>query len=512
MSGMSSAVSVPSAAPTPAAAIAVVAQALAVTPGQSLAARVIAVQAGLVELALAGGVVTAASDLPLEAGQTLRLVVESTTPDRVTLRIAPEQPPGGGAPAAAGPAAAIAEAGVPASAASALLATMAEQGEPLPRGTAATALATRAAAAEVATPAQAAAFVRLATAGLPTTPATVTGLAELIEGPPLGRALTTLIDAATARVAAGTAPVAESPESPAATSTALAAPARAALAASASPPPVPGSSAGATPAPSPAPGGGVPSGTPVMVQVEQGRSPQGGPTPAPTPPATPGLGPLLDSLARLIHDIEGGSVDGRPEALRRAVAELGSGLEHRLAGGSVPDEPPLRSLLFALAGHPGADPSLARAAASVADGLSAQTLAGAVLPGGGAAAEPSTQAGAYLQLPLPGGGTAEVRISPDAGGEGGPSGGRPRRLAFLLHLSALGPVMIEASAGSGGVDATVRVGSDEARAFLSDRAGELAEGLRRSAPAASVSVGRMSGPPPERLLAPPPSSGVDARA
>jgi hypothetical protein len=62
------------------------------------------------------------------------------------------------------------------------------------------------------------------------------------------------------------------------------------------------------------------------------------------------------------------------------------------------------------------------------------------------------------------------------------------------------------------VDATIRVGSDDVRAFLDAQAADLAEALRRSTPTASVRVERMSGPPPERLLAPPPSSGLDVSA
>jgi hypothetical protein len=157
---------------------------------------------------------------------------------------------------------------------------------------------------------------------------------------------------------------------------------------------------------------------------------------------------------------------------------------------------------------------VARVASGLADGVAAQTLAGATLPpppGASAAATDPSQNGAYMQLPLPGGGTAEVRVSPDGGREGGDRD-RPRRLAFLLHLSALGPVMIEATAGPHGVDATVRTTGETARAFLGERSGELTDALRSTARSASVSVERMSGPAPERLIAPPPSSGLDLSA
>ncbi len=212
------------------------------------------------------------------------------------------------------------------------------------------------------------------------------------------------------------------------------------------------------------------------------------------------------------------AADGSAVALRRALADLGVGLEHRLNGGEAPDRAPLRALLHALADHPGVDQSLARAAAGAADGIAAQPLAGAALPPPAAAgaqaavADPSAQNGAYLQLPLPGGGTAEVRVHPDGGGGGREGGDRPRTIAFLLHLSALGPVMIEATAGPAGVDATVRATGEAARAFLGGRAAELAESLRRTSQSASVSVEPMAGPPPERLLEPPPSSGLDVSA
>jgi hypothetical protein len=205
-------------------------------------------------------------------------------------------------------------------------------------------------------------------------------------------------------------------------------------------------------------------------------------------------------------------------ALRRALADLGVGLEHRLRLGDAPDRAPLRALLHALADHPAVDAPLARAAAGAADGITAQALAGATLPVPAASAhaaanaDPSSQNGAYLQIPLPGGGTAEVRVQPDGGGEGREGSDRPRKVAFLLHLSALGPVMIEATAGPAGVDATVRTTGEGARAFLGERAAELTASLGRTSRSASVSVERMSGPPPERLLDPPPSSGLDISA
>ena len=450
---------------------------LAVTPGQTLAARVLTIQAGLVELALAGGVVAAESDLPLEIGQTLRLVVAAAGADGVTLRLAPEE--AALTPPASTPAAALASAGVPSSAASALLAALTDQGGELPTEAALTLLAGRAAEAQVSTPAQAAAFVRLVQAGLPTTPASVSGLARLLDGALLGRALTGLIDAAAARVTVAPPPT----------------PATATAAAPAPAPPAPGAAAPATVTPAPQGQNALP--VPVLETAASWRAaamPIGAPpppqapspgepappltptgpaaptaTPAPpTPPPTPASAPsaaaatsapadgpeasvtaLVAELTRAVRQVEAGAVDGRADALQRAISHLGVGLERGLARGVAPHEAPVRSLLLALAAHPAADPALARAAGGVADAVGAQPLAGSTLPPP-AGADPSSVNGAYLQIPLPGGGTAEVRVSPDAGGDA-ERGDRPRRLAFLLHLSALGPVMVEATAGARGV-------------------------------------------------------------
>jgi hypothetical protein len=245
----------------------------------------------------------------------------------------------------------------------------------------------------------------------------------------------------------------------------------------------------------------------------QATSATGGPEPS--------LKAVATALSALTGDVAADATSGTGQALRRALADLGVNLEHRLHAGETPDRAPLRALLHALADHPGVDPAVSRAAAGAADGIAAQALAGASLPpppgtaqaqAAGQAADPAAQ-GAYLQLPLPGGGTAEVRVHPDdGGGDGGDGGARPRKVAFLLHLSALGPVMIEASAGPAGVDATVRTTGEAARAFLGERAGDLGDALRRTSGGASVRVERMAGAPPERLLEPPPASGLDISA
>jgi hypothetical protein len=482
---------------------------LGVVEGQVLAARVIAAGGGQVELALAGGVLTAASDLPMEPGATVRLQVAQAGADRVTLRVVPEAVPGGaagvgggafpagaGVPAPAVPATALAQAGVPPGAAASLLAALADAGVEVPPGAPATALAARAAAAGVSTPAQAAAFARLEAAGLPATPAAVAGLAQLLEGAPLGRTLTALADALAARTT-------PAPGVPADVKVVLSN--ERPLAGIPDAEGVPGSTFNRT-------------STPRSIDQPPGTVPavpaQGGPA---GDAEAPSLRALATALGALTGDVGAGATEGTGQALRRALQDLGVDLEHRLHSGEVPGRAPLRALLHALAEHPGVDAAVARAAAGAADGIAAQALAAASLPpppgaAQQAAADPSAQNGAYLQLPLPGGGTAEVRVHPDGGGDTRDGGERPRKVAFLLHLSALGPVMIEATAGPAGVDATVRAAGDAARAFLGERAGELSDALRRASRSASVSVERMSGPPPERLLEPPPASGLDVSA
>ncbi|WP_246496318.1 hypothetical protein [Miltoncostaea marina] len=489
------------AAARPAGALAVTGQPLLVSAGQALAARVLATGAGTVELALAGGRVTAAGHLDAPPGATVRLVVADASAERVTLRVV--SPPGPGAPSGAaagaltpagGPAAALAAAGLPSSAAGALLAALVEAGRAAPAGAALAALAGRAAAARVATPAQAAAFVRLEAAGLPATPAAVAGLATLLEGAPVGRALAVLADAAAARAGGPAVPSAEwtSTDGPS------------------------GRAAGTRPAAAAAVG---------SADWTTGRGPFGPSATAPPPgaPAPAGAQPALAALAAALtaasEGIAGDAASGDGALLRRAVADLlGAGPDARRAAGTA-DGAPLRALLGALASHPAAEGGLARAAAGLADALGAQGLAGAAVPPPGTAPDGPRADAAYLQLPLPGGATAELRVTRDGGRPGGGGddqrdGRGDRRLAFLLHLSALGPVMIEATAGGDGpVEATVRAAGEEARRFLGERSGELADALRRSAgAAATVRVERIAGPPPERLLAPPPSPGLDTSA
>lgn len=489
-------------------------------------ARVVESGRGHVELAIAGGRVRAATSLPLEAGQTLRLLVAAAGPDRVVLR-----------PAAA--AAAPPNAGLPAAAAAALSAS-------LPGGTDAATLlrlAGEARSAGVATPGAASAFARLTGAGLPVSPAAVAGLATLVEGAPLGQALAALVSSlpdsgrgASAGAPAGTSVVVPTPTPIAPPgSPGLAGPAVGAVigvvpvaggagVASGVPAPVPATGTGAAaPGPAPAPGQAsaavgvaaapvVPPGSPGG--ATQVPTPPPGAAPAPPQMAAPVADPALAELVRqLVATVSARAVSGDGAHVARAAAELGHGLEARLARDpSSVDGLPLRAALMALANDPDTAPALARQATGLADAIAAQALAG-VLPRPGD--DPGAGQGAYLQLPLPGGDTVEVHVNPDADQSTDGAGG-PRRLAFLLHLSALGPIMVEAviRTGAGGAEAVIRAQSSEASGFLATRTGELARGLREAGLAddARVRVEPTPRPVPERLVDPPPSTGLDLTA
>jgi hypothetical protein len=229
------------------------------------------------------------------------------------------------------------------------------------------------------------------------------------------------------------------------------------------------------------------------------------PQPATTPDASADVRALGDLLGRALQRVADGAVSGDAPALRAAIADLGTGHEPRPAAA----EPSIRALLSALAGTPGSDPALARAAAGLADTLGAQPLAGQA--GGTSPAATAPPGGVYVQLPLPGGGSAQVRVDPDAEG-GGRGGDGVRQVAMLLDLSALGRVLITATAGDGPVDARVRAEREGARAFLALHAGELAAALRQGDTPARVRVEAVARPTPERLVAPPPVSGVDRHA
>jgi hypothetical protein len=436
---------------------------LLVAPGQELAARVLSAEPGRAELALAGRRLSARTDVPLAPGQTVALVVAEAGPDRVVLRLAGVPGP----PAA--PEEPLRAAGLAPHAARALIATAAESGAAPPTAGEARALAARALAAGVASPAEAVAFARLEGAGLPATPGAVHGLAALLDGPPLGRALEAVLlgaraDATAARPVASSVTPAEVAAGPAPASTA--------------PDPVPG--------------------------------PPPGPRAADT-----GAGGLAATLARIAGEVAAGAVGGDPIALRATLAALGHPAASEAPGGPARDS--VRTRLYALAAHPAVAPTVARDAERLAHAIGAQGLAGAALPPppeAGPAPAPG-QAGLYLQLPLPGGQTAEVRVQPD-GDAGGPAGvASARRIAFLLHLSALGPLVVEAAVGPRGADAVVRTSSPEAQAFVAQRADDLRAALRRRGEPSSpvrVTVERLAGPPPSRLLAPPPATGLDLRA
>lgn len=478
-------------------ALSVPAHALRVAVGQEVAARVLAVAGGVVDLAVAGGRMSARTALPLQPGQTLRLVVSTADAERVTLRPAPIGGTGPTADAAGRSPAfgALRAAGFTTPTAGALLAALAEAGVPPPTADAAARLGARAAQAGVSGRSLATAFVRLDTAGLPATPAAVAGLAALAHGPAVGRALAAVIDAA--RAAAPT--IGDTAAPPPASR-----PSAGGAAIPQAPPPA--ATSPAPSAPSATPAGSVP-------------APGGGPAPAhpsPAPGAAPpagGTAPMATALAGLVDRIARDVASGDVAALRAAIADLGAGLEARLARGDVPRDAPVRALLSALASHPATEPALARAAAGLADAVAAQPLA--VAAGGHTPTGPPAPGGAYLQLPLPGGGTVEVRVDPDAAGdEEGGGAPAPRRVAFLLDLSALGSVMVMATATGDAdpVDARVRAADDGVRSFLAHNISELAAALGTDGSPARVRVEALARATPERLIAPPPATGLDRRA
>lgn len=502
-----------------------------VTLGQMLAARVIGEAIdGQVELALAGRRVVVQSQVPLEPGQQVRLQVAQADDARIALRIIPDETPArGGAPALPG---------LPPAAARALMAALAElPAAQRPDPAALTSLAGRAVAAGVQTPAQADAFVRLAAAGLPTTPAAVAGLAELAEGPQLGRALTMIADALRAQgqpapAAAGGQPQPAAPGQPATTTPgkpATAAPGPPAGAVTGQPlpsgapvspgmpatpapiPAAPGSPAGQQPAPGsqspatpgqPPPAPGAPPGA--QPAVQQGQAP-------PAPATTQQVPASLGAFTALVEDIARRAAGGDPKGLRRAIADLGHGQEARLRAGEAPDAS-LRSLLLGIASDPETPQPAARLAERTADALAAQALApSAAAP----ATDPSAQ-GAYLQVPLPGGQTAEVRVMPDheGGGPGG-EGGRSTRIAFLLTMSSLGQMVVEATVGAHGTDAVVRSSNETVREFLKGRTADLADALERAGGGerpVRVGVDRMAPGAQRRVLPGPPASGLDLSA
>ncbi|MEQ8835150.1 MAG: hypothetical protein RIB67_12000 [Miltoncostaeaceae bacterium] len=508
--------------------LAIPARALTAEVGQVLAARVVAVRDGMAELALGGGRLMAATALPLNPGQTLRVVVAEHAEGRVVLRpqspqAGPATAPGAGGTsgAAAGPGAALVAAlrgaGLSAGSASALVATLAATGT-TPEPGASAALVAGATAARVQTPAQAAAYVRLLAAGLPATPQAVAGLALLAEGAPIGRALAAVVDAARA-----SAPPTASPQAP-------------------SPLPLPSATGGAGAPSAPAPGNAqAASAAPALQATATGPVPAGGPAAASPPaaatagaPAPPvpagaplpalsadatGVRSVADALARAVAGVAEAAVSGDAAALREAAQRLGAAHAAPAAAPDAGETPPatVRALLAALADHPAAEPALARAALAAGETIGAQSIAAPSTP----APHQSATGGAYLQIPLPGGGTAEIRVAPDDGGgqgggdeEGDARGSGPRTVAMLLHLSALGPVTVTASAGAEAVDARVRVENEVARAFLERHAAELAAAIGPGdggAPA-RVRVDAAERPTHGRLLAPTPHDGVDRRA
>lgn len=484
---------------------------LPVVEGQVLAARVVSSGGGQVELAVAGQRLIAATGLPLEPGQTVRMAVQNLDPQRVAFQIVPGDADGEGA--ATGQAGAR-PGGLAPQTAQALFSALSQMGMQDIDGDNAqaalqrAAMAARAAQAGVSTPAQAAAFARLAAAGLPTTPAAVAGMATLSEGPPLGRMLAIITapggaaPPATAPSASGApvpvapgvpsapgapVPAAATPSAPASSAAAAAAAADEAAATVAADPDGPGTAARSVPAPSAA---------------APASSAAGAAT------ARPGDA-VMAQLTQLVRDIAEATVSGDHARLRDAVARMGHGLEARLATGQAPDDVSVRTLLAQVAQSPDTVLHTRAMAERAGDAIAAQPLVGQALN-----QDPSQQS-AYLQMPLPGGQTAEVHVNADRDADGEHRGGAGTKVAFVLNMSRLGPLLIEASLGADGVDAAVRSASAPVREYLAGQAGDLAEGLARALPGQRqphVRVDRMAPNESPAIIPPPPASGLNVSA
>lgn len=482
-----------------------------VSLGQMLMARVLEIRQGEVDLALAGRRITAQTQLPMLQGESVQLQVTSASDRQVGLRLmAPS-------PTAEGQSGTTAFPGIPPTTARALTAAVATLPTALrPAPGDLPALGQRAVAVGVQTPAQAAAFVRLAAAGLPTTPAAVAGLAQLIEGPPLGRSLADITAAARPPAPGGqpapsfaaapppsgtpTPPGGNAPAALPGAPTGTAAPgaeARAPATAAPSPPGqtvVSGTPAGTPPAPPP--------GAPAAAKAIAPDAPAGTAVRAASaPPAT------LLALSDLVDTVAERAVRGDAHHLREAIRDLGHGLEQRLLARDQVDQT-VRSLLLAVGRDPEVPAATARLADRTADAVAAQQLAPATV-------DPSANT-AYLQIPLPGGQSAEIHVTRD-GGDGHEDADRVSgtRIAFLLTMSSLGPLMVDATVADDGVEAVVRAHNAEVDAFLTERAGELADALGNALGiegGARVQVRSGGAPAPSRLLAGPPSTGLDVQA
>ncbi|MCB0882390.1 MAG: hypothetical protein KDC33_09285, partial [Thermoleophilia bacterium] len=220
----------------------------------------------------------------------------------------------------------------------------------------------------------------------------------------------------------------------------------------------------------------------------------------------------MAQLASVVRDVAEAAASGDAARLRDAVSRLGHGLEARLAHGSHAGEPDVRTALLSVAQSPDAPPHARAMADRAADALGAQALVAPALNQGADA----SQQGAYLQMPLPGGQTAEVHVNPDAGGDGeGRDGAAGTRVAFVLSMSRLGPLVVEASVGPAGVDAVVRAQAPGVRDYLKGQTADLAEGLARAVPDGPrprVSVERLGASADAAIIPPPPASGLNLSA
>lgn len=212
----------------------------------------------------------------------------------------------------------------------------------------------------------------------------------------------------------------------------------------------------------------------------------------------PALQAQIRSLAATITSITGGATLGSGSDLAETIRLLGRGIEARLAAGDATAITSLRSGLLAIAGNDGASAAVRQMAGDLAAQVSAQALAGVIGDG------------QYLQLPLPGGASAEILLpdpDDDSGRPGGDGGATTARI--LLDLPALGRVEIDAIVAADATLARVRAQDDGGRIALAEALPELRQALSGRG---DVHVQIEPGEAATSLLPAPPPLGLELEA
>jgi len=204
------------------------------------------------------------------------------------------------------------------------------------------------------------------------------------------------------------------------------------------------------------------------------------------------------ALAATIASLTGGATLGPDADLAAMARMLGRGVEARLVAGDASDVTSLRSNLLALAGSDSASMAVRQMAGDIAAQISAQALAGVIGDG------------QYLQLPLPGGASAEILLPDPDDGDGRGGGARSATTArILLDLPTLGRVEVDAIVATDATMARVRARDDGGRLALADALPELRQAL---AGRGDVHVQIEPAEPATSLLPPPPPLGLEMEA